>query len=126
MKVFGISILLLVLLMTTSAEARLQSKLVEYRAGGTTMEGYLAYDDSFSGKRPGVIVFPEWYGINDYSRMRAEQLAAMGYVAFAADPYGKGVRPTTNEQAGAQAGKLKADHALIRERANAALGVLHD
>ncbi len=61
---------------------------VHYRQGDTDLEGLLVYDNSITGQRPGVLVFPEWWGLNDYPKHRAEMLAQLGYVAFAADMYG--------------------------------------
>lgn len=107
-----------------SAGAAIRTETVDYRQGETRLEGYLAYDDSAAGKRPGVLVVHEWWGINDYVRSRAEQLARQGYVAFAADMYGKGIRAGTAAEAGKLAGALKADRALMRARADAALDVL--
>ncbi|MEW6051663.1 MAG: dienelactone hydrolase family protein [Candidatus Zixiibacteriota bacterium] len=97
---------------------------VEYRDGEVVLEGYLAYDDALLGKRPGVLVIHEWKGLNDYARSRADQLAQLGYVAFALDMYGKGVRPQTNEDAAAQAGIYYKDLSLMRRRANAGLEAL--
>ena len=81
-------------------EAKVQSKLVPYTYGETSFKGFLAWDDSVKGKRPGVLVVHEWWGLNDYARIRAEQLAALGYVAFAVDMYGKGKVTTHPEKAG--------------------------
>jgi dienelactone hydrolase len=61
---------------------------VEYSAGGVVMKGYLAYDENIHGKRPGVLVVHEWWGLNDYARKRAEMLAELGYAALALDMYG--------------------------------------
>ncbi len=58
------------------------------------MKGYLAYDDAIHGKRPGVLVVHEFYGLNDFARKKAEQVAALGYVALAADMYGQGLVTT--------------------------------
>ena len=69
------------------AFAAVQTKTVEYRDGDTVLKGYLAWDDASTAKRPGVVVMHEWWGLNDYAKGRARQLAAMGYVAFAADMY---------------------------------------
>ncbi|NCJ07923.1 dienelactone hydrolase family protein [Synechococcales cyanobacterium C] len=110
----------------TLAQAALQTQVVEYRQGDTVLEGYLAYDDQLEGRRPGVMVVHEWTGIGDYVRQRVEQLAEMGYVAFAADIYGKGVRPVDPEAAGAEASKYRADRALLRDRAQAGLSVLQN
>src|SRR5271163_2936354 len=61
---------------------------VYYRQGDTDLEGLLVYDNSVQTPRPGVVIFPEWWGLTDYPKHRAEQLAQLGYVAFAADMYG--------------------------------------
>jgi dienelactone hydrolase len=117
-----ILLVLMMVLVATSAQARLVTKTVEYRQGETVLEGYLAYDDAVKEKRPGVLVIHEWKGLGPYEKARAEQLAALGYVAFAADIYGKGVRPATPELAAAEAGKYRgADRGLMRARAAAGL-----
>lgn len=116
---------LLLVLVAQSAQARLVTKTVEYRQGDTVLEGYLAYDDAVVKKRPGVLVIHEWKGLGPYEKSRAEQLAALGYVAFAADIYGKGVRPATAELAAAEAGKYRGtDRSLLRSRAQAGLAKL--
>jgi dienelactone hydrolase len=104
--------------------ATVQTKTVEYRQGDQVLEGYLAWDDASSQPRPGVLVVHEWTGLGDYVKMRCRKLAELGYVAFAADIYGKGVRPATPREAGALAGKYKKDQKLMRDRVNAALEVL--
>ncbi len=103
------------------AAGAVRTQMVEYRDGDTVLEGFLAYDDSFSGKRPGVLVVHEWYGLNEYIQTRAKQLAQMGYIAFAADIYGKGKRATTGEQAAALAGPFRKDVAMLRQRTALAL-----
>ncbi len=105
-------------------ETQMKTQTVEYRDGDVVLEGYLAYDSTLSGKRPGVVVIHEWYGLNDYAKRRAEQLAQLGYVAMAIDMYGKGVRPTTNEEAGKMAGQFYQDRPMARVRALAGLEVL--
>ena len=102
----------------------LQTQTIEYRQGDTVLEGYLAYNSSQTGKRPGVLVVHEWKGLDDYTKKRTEQLASMGYVAFAADIYGKGIRPQTAEEARTQATLYRSNRALLRERVNAALAEL--
>jgi len=104
--------------------AALRSQMVEYKQGEAVLEGYLVYDDAVAGKRPGILVVHEWKGINDYAKKRADMLARLGYVAFAADIYGKGIRPETIAEAGAMAGKFKSDRPLLRARVNAWLDVL--
>ena len=103
------------------AEAKVHSKLVEYKQGDTTLEGYLAWDDAAKGKRPGVLVVHAWMGLDDNARQRADMLAQLGYVAFAADIYGKGVRPKNRDEAGKLAGQYKSDRKLLRARVNAGL-----
>jgi dienelactone hydrolase len=78
-------------LIAVSANAGVVSKSVQYTHEGTVLEGLLAYDDSIKGKRPGVLVVHEWWGLNDYVRSRVDKLAQLGYVAFAPDMHGKGV-----------------------------------
>jgi len=115
---------LLLLVAASSAEARMVSKTVEYTQGGTVLEGYLAYDDSLKGKAPGVLVVHDWTGLGIFAKLKAERLAAKGYVAFAADIYGKGIRPRAQDAAAREAGKYKADRQLLRARAQAALDEL--
>lgn len=106
------------------AHAEIRTELIDYKQGDTTLQGYLTYDTAVAGKRPGVLVVHQWKGLTDYEKHRAEMLARLGYVAFALDIYGKGVRPKNNEEAGAQAGKYKKDRPLLRARALAGLEVL--
>lgn len=113
---------LLLLSFTLTAEAKMIAKTVEYRDKDAVLEGYLAYDDQIKGA-PGVLVVHNWLGVGPSVKRRADQLAALGYVAFAADIYGKGVRPSPAE-AGKVAGKYKGDRALFRERLLAGLSEL--
>lgn len=109
-----------------TALAALKTQTVEYKQGDTVLEGYLAYDDAFTGKRPGVMVVHEWKGLDNYVKQRTEQLAKLGYVAFAADIYGKGIRPNNPKDAGAQAGIYRDNRQLMRDRARAGLAVLQN
>jgi dienelactone hydrolase len=106
------------------AQAEVHTETIEYKQGDTTLEGYLAYDNAFQGKRPGVLVVHQWLGLTDYEKKRAAMLAKLGYVAFCADIFGKGIRPKDTTQAGAEATKYKSDRALLRQRVNAGLDVL--
>jgi dienelactone hydrolase len=107
-----------------SASAKIVTQTVEYKDGDAPLEGYLAYDDSFSGPRPGVLVVHQWMGLTDYEENRAVMLAHLGYVAFCADIYSKGIRPQSIAAAGAEATKYKTDRALLRQRVNAGLAEL--
>jgi dienelactone hydrolase len=114
-------LLLALLCLAVTAEAAVNTKIVEYKQGDTVLEGYLAWDDATRAKRPGVLVVHEWTGINDHIRQRTEMLAKLGYVAFAADIYGKGVRPSIPADAAKTAGIFKSDRSLMRARARAGL-----
>jgi len=101
--------------------AAIQSKTIEYQQGDATLEGVLVWDDAVAGPRPGVLVVHQWLGLTDYEQHRAKLLAQLGYAAFCADIYGKGIRPKTVAEAGAEATKYKSNRALLRARANAGL-----
>src|SRR5580692_11485819 len=116
--------LIIVSLCALNLRGAIHTELVDYKQGDTTLEGFLAYDDSISGKRPGVLVVHQWFGLTAYEKHRAEMLAQLGYVAFCADIYGKDARPKNVQEAGAQSGKYKSDRMLLRARVNAALDVL--
>jgi dienelactone hydrolase len=113
-----------VLSFTPLLHAAVQTKVIEYKQGDQVLEGYLAWDDAVKGPRPGVLVVHEWTGLGDYVKTRAKMLAELGYIAFAADIYGKGIRPATPQEAGAQAAIYKNDPKLMRDRVRSALDVL--
>lgn len=113
-----------VLAMALSSAAEVKTETVEYKQGDVVLQGYLSYDPALSGKRPAVLVIHDWLGVSDNTKMRAEQLAALGYVALAADIYGKGVRPANSQEASAEAGKYFKDRPLLRARARAGLDYL--
>ena len=97
---------------------------VEYKQGDALLQGYLAYEDSAKEKRPGVIIVHEWKGLNEYAKSRARQLAELGYVALAADIYGKGIRPESHEEAAKVSDAYRSDRNLTRARGKAALDFL--
>ena len=122
-------ITLAVLLLLTSivvASAAVHGEEVSYTADGLTMKGYLAYDDALKGKRPGVLVVHEWWGHNEYARMRARKLAEMGYVALAVDMYGNGKQALHPDDAGKFAGEVSKDPATATARFSAAMKVLKE
>lgn len=122
-------LLILLVLMSvsvSSVSAQIRSEIIEYKQGDTVMEGYLAYDDSIKGKRPGVLVVHDWAGVGSYVRARTQQLASLGYVAFAPDIYGKNIRPADNKEAAKISGELKNDRLLLRLRVNAGLDILRN
>ncbi len=105
------------------AQAKIVGRTVEYKYDGTTMKGYLAYDDATKGARPGVLVVHEWWGLNDYIRGRTRQVAALGYVAFAPDMYGEGKTTDDPKVAGEWSDEVRKSGELA-PRAKAGLEVL--
>src|SRR5208337_3840728 len=123
--IFGYFLLMiLALTLGTEVQAGMVAKSLEYQDDGAVYKGYLAYDDALQGRRPGVLVVHEWWGLNDFARKTAEQLAGLGYVALAADMYGQGLVTRDPEEAGRLAGELRGNPALLRARAQAALKAL--
>ena len=116
--------LTLALLTSSIGVAAVKTENVPYAQEGTALEGFLAYDDANKGPRPGILVVHEYWGINDHIREVAKKLAAQGYVVFAADIYGKGVRPTTPQEASKVSGSYKSNPTLLRARAQAGLDTL--
>lgn len=105
-------------------ERKIVSKEIDYKAGDVTLKGYLYYDENNSQKSQGIIVVHEWWGNNEYNRMRAEMLAELGYVAFAADMYGDGKVLDNPQDAQNSAGAIYSDPNLLKERMNAAYETL--
>ncbi|MFG0334132.1 MAG: dienelactone hydrolase family protein [Maioricimonas sp. JB049] len=104
----------------SQARAEIQTKRVTYQDGDTTLEGFLAWDTEKT-QAPGVLVVHQWMGLTKYEQRRCKQLAELGYVAFALDIYGQGVRPENRQQAAELAGKYKSDRDLYRRRLNLGL-----
>jgi dienelactone hydrolase len=102
----------------------MKKQKIEYSNGTTTFIGQLVWDDSRSGPRPGVIVFPEAFGLNDHALQRAERLAQLGYVALAADPHGGGTAFSDMQSMMPAIKALYADRADWRSRARAAFDAL--
>jgi dienelactone hydrolase len=109
----------------TSARAEIRGEAVTFRASQIESRSFLSYDDGLKSRRPGVLVVPEFWGLNDYARTRAKMLARLGYVALAVDIYGDGKVTTDPKQAGTWATALEAsDRAELRQRVAAALARL--
>lgn len=111
---------------STTVNAKIVGEDVEYEGGGVTMKGYIAYDDSITGKRPGVLVVHEWWGHNDYARERARMLAKLGYTALAVDMYGDGKTADHPKDAGAFAGEVRKNMDVASSRFEAAKKVLSE
>lgn len=100
-----------------SSQAAVISKAVEYQHDEQEFTGFLYWDDSIKGPRPGVLVIHEWWGLNDYAKKRAHMLAELGYVAFAADMYGNGQVTDKPDQARTWMQEVTADVEDWRARA---------
>ncbi len=104
-----------------SDSANIKEEAVDYTSNGTSLKGYVAYDASRQGKRPIVLVVPEWWGLTDYPRMRAKQLAQLGYLAMAVDMYGNGKVAENPEEAQKEATPFYKDPKMGKDRLEAAL-----
>jgi dienelactone hydrolase len=102
----------------------MQTKKLEYTDGKTKFLGYLVWDDTKAGRRPGVVVFPEAFGLNEHARQRAERLAQLGFVALAADPHGEAALFTDMAGLAPAIKALYTDRSEWRSRARAALDAL--
>ena len=100
------------------------SKNIEYPCGDRTHHGYVAWDDSISGERPGIIVIHEWWGLNDYMQQRADILAELGYCALAIDMYGDGLQASNPDEAGAAMNQVLEDMETGTARLRAAYETL--
>jgi len=128
MKKFLIRLAVLILLLGVvtgvNGEPKVQGTTAEYSAQGVAMKGYLAYDESVKAKRAGVLVVPEWWGLNDYARRRARMLAELGYTALAVDMYGEGKMVTTPDEAGKLSLEAMKNFEVTKARFMAALDFL--
>jgi dienelactone hydrolase len=107
-----------------SGVAAVQTKTIKYKVGDQEFVGHLAWNDSLTGKRPGILVCHEWWGLNDYARSRADQLAKLGYVAFAGDMYGAGKSTEHPSEAMQMATHVRQNVEEWKKRALTALEVL--
>lgn len=84
-------------------EPRLKEEMVSYKLDSSTRNNFVVYDENIEGKRPAVLVIHEWWGLNDYAKMRARELAKLGYIAMAVDMYGDNKMGPDPQSAGALA-----------------------
>ncbi|GGY10387.1 dienelactone hydrolase [Litchfieldella qijiaojingensis] len=105
---------------------RVESEIFEYSTGGNTYQGYLARNANDDTPRPAVLVVHEWWGLDAYARARADQLAALGFVALAVDMYGEGRTAAHPDQAGEFSSRVMQDWPAARARLEAAMSQLRD
>lgn len=109
------------LLLTTPIYGDIETTDVPYEHGDVALQGYLAVDRELESHKGAVLIVHEWWGLNDYARQRADQLAELGYITFAVDMYGQGKVTDDPKQAGEWAGALYQDRVLLRARVTAGL-----
>jgi dienelactone hydrolase len=107
-----------------AAQAEIKTQWIDYKQGDAPLRGYLAYDDSLSGKRPGILLIHRYDGMSDLTLQNAELYARQGYVVLAADIYGRDVHLKTIPEFQAQASIYDKDRPLMRARAQAGLDAL--
>jgi dienelactone hydrolase len=117
-------VLLLGMVGVATAEPKVVGKTVEYSTQGVVMKGYLAYDENIEGRRPGMLVVDEWWGLSDYGRKRARMLAELGYTALAVDMYGEGKLAEHPSDAGKLATELMKNFDVAKARFTAAMDFL--
>lgn len=104
-----------------NSKPMLKEESVTYMADGVALKGFVVYDANKSGKRPAILVVHEWWGLNDYAKNRARQLAELGYIAMAVDMYGGGMTASNPQQAQEMAGPFYKNPQLAKTRLDAAL-----
>lgn len=114
----------LMLAAVSASHAAVQGREVAYSANGTTLKGYIAYDDAAKGKRPGILVVHEWWGQNEYARKRARMFAEQGYTALALDMYGNGKQAANPDDAKKLSGEIYNNEKLAQARFDAARNFL--
>jgi dienelactone hydrolase len=126
-------ILIIIMMLSISSNGKSRSlapnikeEFVSYSSGGVTYKGFIAYDNNIKGKRPAILVVPEWWGLNDYPRMRARKLAELGYIAMAADVFGDGKIAANPTEAQEFTTPFYKDPTLVISLLDAALGKLKE
>ena len=104
-----------------SLPPKIKEETVSYTANGMTFKSFIAYDDNIKGKRPAILVVPEWWGVNDYTRMRARKLAELGYIAMATDVFGDGKTAANPTEAQLLTGPMYKDPTMAKSLLDAAL-----
>jgi len=115
---------IMLLSLASPSQAEIITEELTYKAGDTTMVGYLAYDNRNNVDRPGVLVVHEWWGHNAYARKRARMLAELGYTALALDMYGDGKKAMHPDDAQKFASEIAGNRELAKQRFMAALALL--
>src|SRR6201996_7504265 len=102
----------------------MREETISFPSDGANLQAFVVYNDSVKGKRPAVIVLPEWWGLNDYPKKRARMLAKLGYVAMALDLFGDGKVAPNPDSAKAYTGPFYADPMKAKRRIDSAIARL--
>ncbi|GFZ92928.1 dienelactone hydrolase family protein [Dyella caseinilytica] len=126
MRFVRLGCLALLAVCSFAAQAKMVHRTVEWTLDGTHFKSVLVYDDATSAKRPGLVMVPNWYGVNDAAVQKADMIAGKDYVILLTDMYGENVRPQLEnaDQAKAATAPLYTDRALMRKRIDEALAQL--
>ena len=119
-----LAVLMLAGCTTTGPGPSIKEEPVTYGDGETEMKGYIVYDEAQQGRRPGVVVVHEWWGITPHVRSEARNLARRGYTAFVADMYGEGKTADNPKDAGALSGAVRKNPRAQQSRFDAARDAL--
>jgi dienelactone hydrolase len=106
---------------SATSTPKIKEENISYVGGDSTMNSFIAYDQTTDKKRPGILIIPEWWGLNDYVKGRARQLAALGYIAVAVDLYGYGKTADTPDSATKLSAPFYKDPHIAKTRFDAAL-----
>lgn len=105
----------------STAAVTIKEEAVDIQADSVTLKSIVAYGDDTTAKKPIVLIVPEWWGLDDYVKGRAKQLAELGYFALGIDMYGNGKVAENPELAGKYATPFYTDPQLGKSRLEAAL-----
>ena len=109
-----------------TANSKIKEETVTYAVGNTVFKGFIAYDETLKGKLPAVLVVPEWWGMTEYPKMRARQLAALGYIALAVDMYGNGKIADNPTEAQALTTPFYSDPKISKTRIDAGISKIKE
>jgi len=130
---FSTGVLILIFMLSIPSIGRtgkmppnIKEETISYTAGGVAVKSFIAYDDNLKGKRPAVLVVPEWWGLNDYPRMRARKLAELGYIAIAVDLFGNGKTAANPTEAQEFTAPYYKDPGIVQSRLDAAVKKLKE
>ena len=125
---FLLTSLLMIFVLSLQAQKKsvIKGEEVTYTLEGTSFKGYVAYKTKQKGKRPAIVVIPEWWGATEYAKMRARKLAELGYIAIAVDMYGNGKIAADPKEAMELAGPFYKDPQLGKSRIEAAINKLKE